>query len=54
MHFVDLGFSAAITALEKGCQWEMALNILRRMPEAACVVGLQAVHIFFSDTDKDA
>ena len=28
------GFSAAITACEKGCQWEMALGVLQGMPQA--------------------
>jgi hypothetical protein len=28
------GFSAAITACEKGCQWEMALDVLQGMPQA--------------------
>ena len=31
--FYYAGFSAAITACEKGCQWEMALMLLQDMPQ---------------------
>jgi len=30
----DIAFSAVISACEKGGKWEMALNLLQKMPEA--------------------